>query len=73
LIYQVVLATFIADAIPYPASVLVPDVLLPVKYIVSLQAIDIVTLGAVANAITVPIGYATLLFAGIVTVAVAVR
>ena len=68
--YQVVLATLTAVAIPCAASVRDPVVPVPVKYMVSeaIAILTVVALGPAINAMAVPIGNATLELAGIVIV-----
>jgi hypothetical protein len=69
---QVVAATLTAVAIPYAANVREPVVPVPPRYIVSvvIAIVNVVALLAI-NAIVVPIGKATELFAGMVAVTVA--
>ena len=68
-----VAVTLTAVAIPNAARVLEPVVPVPARYIVS-DVIAIVTVTPVSaiNPMVVPIGYATVALAGIVTVEVAV-
>ena len=67
---HVVDATLTALAIPYAASVRVPVVPLPPRYIVSvvIAILTVVALGPAINAILDPIGNATAVLAGIVIV-----
>ena len=67
---HVVAATLTAVAIPYAASVLVPVVPLPPKYMVSvvIPIVVEVALGPAISEIAVPIGNATAVLAGIVIV-----
>jgi hypothetical protein len=68
--YQVVLATLTAVAIPFAANVLVPVKAPPANLIVSevIAIVAVVALGPAMNVRVVPIGYATEAFAGIVIV-----
>jgi hypothetical protein len=69
LITQIVEVIFTAVAMPRAARVLVPVVVVPARYIVSVViAIDVETEAADINVIVVPTGNATDPFAGIVIV-----
>jgi hypothetical protein len=68
--YHVVAATLTAVAIPYAARVLVPVVPKLARYMVSvvIAISTVVALGPAMNVMAVPMGYATLLLAGMVMV-----